>query len=209
MGTQPPTLDPYSWRSCLIGDYFLPPKPNAGAVTIKAKSKQKIDQKKASGKDKAATTQQGRESVDITIDFHFIASAWEDSDVAGVETILAAIDPNGKAYGGPFSFSHVDTDRRGVKRVMIKQVGEVSWKGAIGHVTIEAEEWTEEKKAADSKATKTPDEEPEPDEQKPNPGGAQGGAAAAAAKAVADAGKKAAKQDPYNKQPASPSTKPK
>ena len=56
------------------------------------------------------------------------------------------IDPNGAARGGPFKTSHPDLDWRLVKAMMVKEIGNVEWKGQAGTVKISAVEWEEPKK---------------------------------------------------------------
>ena len=129
------------WNSCTIGDLKLPPDAAFGAAIVFCESSQKLDQAAASGKDKAKTTQKGREPCPVDIEYRFHARIW-----AAVETQLATIDPNGTARGGPFKFSHPDADRRGVKWIMVEKVGKVEWKGHYGTVQIKAVEWEEPKK---------------------------------------------------------------
>jgi hypothetical protein len=126
----------FIWRTCVIGNFAFPPDATEGAVTVKVKSSQKIDQKQASGKNKAKSTQKGRPPCPVIVDMEFTARSWEL-----VEEALTAIDPNGPSAGGPFSFTHPDANRRGVQYIMIDEVGEVDWKGHKGSVHITATEW--------------------------------------------------------------------
>jgi hypothetical protein len=163
MGFPSPATDRLLWYSCVIGDYILPPTPTCrptGTVVIEAESGGKKDKKKAAGANKSKTTKQGKEDVKIKIKCEFTAEGWEDGEGgAGWDTILAAIDPNGDATGGPFAFSHPDTDRRGVKSIMVDKIGKVEWKGHHGSVEIDCSEWTDPATANTGGATKTPDKD--------------------------------------------------
>jgi len=132
----------FLWNSCTIGDMALPPDATLGAAVIKVTSKQKLDQATASGKNKAKTTQKGTDPCPVDIEVRFHANSW-----SAMETILATIDPNGPSKGGPFTFSYPDAERRGVKWIMVEEVGEVEWRGHSGTVKIGAKEWEEPKKA--------------------------------------------------------------
>lgn len=157
MGYPSPATDRASWYSCVVGDYVLPPDATLGSITVEAESGHKHDKKKSAGKNKSKTTKQGKEDVKIKIHCEFVAAGWEDGPGgAGWDTILTALDPNGDATGGPFAFSHPDTNRRGVKSIMIDKIGKVVWKGHHGSVEIECGEWTEPTKATTGGATATP-----------------------------------------------------
>ena len=157
-----PDQERYRWFSCVVGDYIIPTDPNSGAIVVSATSEQKVDAKKASGKDKAKTTQQGREPIKGSIEWEFTAESWADGEVgSGVETVLEYLDPNGPKSGGPFDFAHPDTDRRGVKAIMVTKVDTVVWKGHLGKCKIEWIEWNDPDKkgnaGAGGDATKTAD----------------------------------------------------
>lgn len=141
-GSPGPDVDRYSWHRVLIGDFFLPPDPTMGSITLKCKSAQKIDAKKGKGKDKQKTTQNGIESTKGSLELEFTAQSWSDHGPApGIERVLSYIDPNGKKGGGPFDFAHPETDRRGCKSIMVTSVEQVDWKGHHGSCKIDWEEW--------------------------------------------------------------------
>ncbi len=155
-----PDQERFRWYSCVCGDYILPTSASDGAVVVDASSEQKVDAKKASGKDKAKTTKQGREPIKGSIDWEFTAFAWEDNENGkGVESVLEYLDPNGPNEGGPFDFAHPDTDRRGVKAIVVTKVSKVEWKGWHGKVKIDWTEWNPPDKkgnAGGGAATSTP-----------------------------------------------------
>lgn len=137
-----PDQERFRWYSCVCGDYILPTSQADGSVVVKCSSEQKVDAKKASGKDKAKTTKQGREVIKGSIEWEFSAQAWEDNENGkGVESVLEYLDPNGPNEGGPFDFAHPDTDRRGVKAIVVTKVETVEWKGWHGKVKIDWSEW--------------------------------------------------------------------
>ncbi len=158
---QGPDQNRAGWFGCLIGDYQLPTNPATGSVVVKPSSKQKIDHKGAAGKNKGKSTKQGTEPTKIEIDWEFTAADWkdQDNDTVGVQTVLIYMDPNGSRKGGPFAFSHPDSDWRGVTAIMIAEVDAVVWKGHHGTCKIKAEEWTADdakNKGAGGSATTTP-----------------------------------------------------
>lgn len=144
----PSPADPggqWLWHSCVIGDFILPVDPTDGSVTVEAESGAKKDKKKAAGKSKSKTTKQGKEDVKIKIHCEFTARSWRDGDPwgKGWESVLAELDPNHpEGGGGPYAFSHPDTNRRGVKSVMVDKIGKTEWKGHICKVEIDVTEWT-------------------------------------------------------------------
>jgi hypothetical protein len=145
-------LGRFLWFGCVIGDYALPALSNRGSCIVNVESSQKIDQKKAAGKNKEKHTQQGLKAtmIKVTLEGTDRDGMWELT-----EDMLTAIDPNGPATGGPFVFSHPDANRRGVKWVMVEKVGTVAWQGLKFTVTIELFEWEEPKRVATGGATKT------------------------------------------------------
>lgn len=138
-----PDKDRLRWFSCVIGQYILPTNTKTGSVEVKASSSAKKDKKKAAGKNKSKSTDQGKEDTKVTIEWEFTSADWPDGAGDGVETVLAYLDPNGERHGGPFDFSHPDSDRRGVEAVKVTKVDSVEWKGWHGKVKIECEEWTD------------------------------------------------------------------
>ena len=170
MGALGPDQDRLDWFTVVIGDFTLPPiseGPLAGSIVLKCTSEQKLDSKKAAGKNKAKSTQQGVETVKGTIEFEFPAAAWPDGEMGlGVESTLTAIDPNGPSKGGPFGISHPDTNWRSCTNVMITKIEAVEWKGWKGSTKIEFEEWNPDtsKNAGDGgTATTTPDKSEQED----------------------------------------------
>lgn len=159
----PSVADPegrFLWHSCVLGDYVLPPDFSSGAITVDAESKQKIDKKGGAGKDKTKKTKQGKEDVKIKVHCEWTVASWGDGVWGpGWESILFEIDPNTDTGGGPYAFSHPDTNRRGVKNVLVEKVGKVEVKGHHYKCEIELVEWV--KPTADNKgggsASKTPD----------------------------------------------------
>ena len=157
MGYPSPATDRASWYSCVIGDFVLPPDMRSGSITVEADSGGKHDKKKSAGKNKSKTTKQGKEDVKFKIHCEFTTTAWEDGPWGpGWDTILEFIDPNGTATGGPFAFSPPDTNRRGVKSVMVDKIGKLEWKGHHGKIEIDCTEWTAPTTATTGNATTTP-----------------------------------------------------
>lgn len=151
------------WFSCVIGDFVLPPDINnrfpTGEVIVEAESGAKKDKKKGAGKSKSKTTKQGKEDTKIKIHCEFTTKCWGDGEWGkGWESALAELDPNHPEGGeGPYAFSHPDTNRRGVKSVMVNKIGKLTWKGHIGKIEIDCTEWTEpDKPAGAGGATSTP-----------------------------------------------------
>lgn len=149
------------WFSCVIGEFILPPDNNSrfptGEVIVEADSTAKKDKKQAAGKDKSKTTKQGKEDTKIKIHCTFTTKCWADGEWGkGWESVLAELDPNfPDGGGGPYAFSHPDTNRRDVKSVMVNKIGKLVWKGHIGKVEIDCTEWTAPSKPAGG-ATSTP-----------------------------------------------------
>lgn len=139
------------WHSCTIGDYAVPSDLTLGSVQVDCTSKQTIDQKKATGKKKGKSTQQGPDHSPVNIALEGDYKMWE-----ATEAMLESIDPNSAATGGPYAFSHPDASRRGIKWIMIEEIGPVKWQGLKFTVTIKAAEWEEPKVVAKGGATKTP-----------------------------------------------------
>mgnify|MGYP000184445150 CR=1 FL=1 len=147
----------YLWHTVVIGDFILPVNPNDGSVVVEAESGGKKDKKKAAGKSKSKTTKQGKEDVKIKIHCEFTRDSWGDGEWGkGWESALAELDPCGTQSGGPFAFSHPDTNRRGVKSVMVDKIGKVAWKGYMATVEIDCSEWTAPDTPKNDNATKTP-----------------------------------------------------
>lgn len=146
------------WHACVMGSFFLPPDPNDGSVVVEADSTAKKDKKKGAGKNKSKSTKQGKEDVKIKIKCEFTSLSWGDGDTYGKgwESILAELDPNHpEGGGGPYAFSHPDTNRRGVKSVMVDKIGKVTWQGRKCTVEIDCTEWTEPDKPSGN-GTSTP-----------------------------------------------------
>ena len=159
---QGPDQDRLLWFSVVVGIYTIPTDPNSGSVVVQATSAAKKDQKGAAGKNKAKTTSQGKENTKVTLEWEFTSQDWPDGPHgAGVETILEYLDPNSPGGGGPYNFSHPDTDRRQLASVTVTKIDPVVWKGWHGSVKLECEEWTEPtatgNAGAGGDATKTPD----------------------------------------------------
>jgi hypothetical protein len=138
------------WHSVTMGPYAVPADGRFGSVIVTCDSEQKIDQKKATGKNKATSTQQGTNPCDVKFVLEGSDRLWEETEI-----FLEFIDPNSAGKGGPFEFSHPDTSRRGVKYVMVKKIGPVAWTGLKFTVTVECIEWEEPKKVVAGGATKT------------------------------------------------------
>ena len=138
------------WHSITVGAYAVPADGRFGSVTVTCDSEQKIDQKKATGKNKAKSTQQGTVPCEVKFTLEGTDQLWEDT-----ETFLEFIDPNSPGKGGPFEFSHPDTSRRGVKYVMVKKIGPVAWTGFKFTVSVDCVEWDEPAKVVTGGATST------------------------------------------------------
>lgn len=138
------------WHSLTIGPFAVPANGDWGSVVVDVDSEQKIDQKKASGKNKAKSTQQGTVPCEVKFALEGNAQLWEDTEI-----LLEYLDPNSVGKGGPFEFSHPDTSRRGVKHVMVKKIGSVKWQGCKFTVSIDCVEWEAPKVAGKGGATKT------------------------------------------------------
>lgn len=139
------------WHSCTIGDFAVPSDSTLGSVQVECTSKQAIDQKKASGKKKGKSTQQGPDHSPVIIALEGDYKMWE-----ATETMLESIDPNSAATGGPYAFSHPDASRRSIKWIMIEEIGPLKWQGNKFTITIKAVEWEEPKVVAVGGASKTP-----------------------------------------------------
>jgi hypothetical protein len=138
-----PMQNPTGWSSVTVGPFTFPLAKGDGTVRVEVTSEQKLDEQKASGKDKAKTKRAGVQICAVTIDLTFQARAWPT-----VEAMLTGIDPNSAATGGPFDITHPEAGRRQVKSIMVKKVGPVKWSGPrLGSCRIEATEWTEPKAA--------------------------------------------------------------
>lgn len=144
---------PMLWITVGIGAFTWPLKKGQGTANVKVKSRQKLDEQKASGKAKAKLKQSGVESCPVEIDLVWLSQHWTT-----VESMLNAIDPNGPSAGGPFEISHPEATRRNVKSVMIREIGDIvtapgGWKQST---KITAVEWVIPAKAAAGVGTKTP-----------------------------------------------------
>lgn len=154
MGTPSPAKDPGLWMRVGLGPHVLGGGKGKGVATVKAKSSQKLDEKEAGGKHKTKTTQKGIETSPVEIAYEGPEEVWPE-----VEAILEAIDPNGPAYGGPFTIDHPDTHRRRISFVMVREIGEVAWMpgGRAFKVAISCREWNPDKEQTRGTATKTPE----------------------------------------------------
>jgi len=133
-----------------MGPFAVPADGTLGSVVVDVDSEQKIDQKKASGKNKAKSTQQGTVPCEVKFTLEGTSDLWSDTEI-----FLEFIDPNSVGKGGPFEFSHPDTSRRGVKHVMVKKIGSVKWQGCKFTVSVDCVEWEPPKVAGKGGATKT------------------------------------------------------
>lgn len=144
----PSPADPggtWLWHSCVLGSFILPVDPTDGSLVVEAESTSKKDKKKGAGKSKSKQTKQGKEDVKIKIKCEFTTRTWGDGEPHGKgwESVLAELDPNHpEGGGGPYTFSHPDTNRRGVKSVMVDKIGKVTWQGYKATVEIDCTEWT-------------------------------------------------------------------
>ncbi len=138
------------WHSLTMGPYAVPADGRYGSVVVDCDSEQKIDQKKATGKNKAKSTQQGTVPCEVKFVLEGSAELWDQTEI-----FLEFIDPNSVGKGGPFEFSHPDTSRRGVSYVMVKKIGSVKWQGCKFTVSVDCVEWDPPKVAVAGGATKT------------------------------------------------------
>jgi len=141
--------------------YTFPLIRGQGTAKVKCKSSQKLDQQQAAGKAKAKTKQMGTDTSTVTILLEWRTIRGADGKCViwpVVELMLNGIDPNGPNHGGPFEFRHPDANRRTIKSIMVKDIGEVEWApgGWIGRCQINAIEWEIPKKAAAGVGSKTP-----------------------------------------------------
>ncbi len=125
---------PQFWSVCALGDFAVPPDAYEGSVKVTVKPSQKVDQKPAAGKNKAATTTQGLNAAEVTVDLIFTPKSWPL-----VELVIRGLWPPKK----PVAIVHPNAELHGIAAVTIKSVSGVSWDEQMrGHYTWTCEEWS-------------------------------------------------------------------
>ncbi len=197
------SADGRGWDKCILGSYQLPPDLEDGvAIPVVSEDKLDIDEKKSQGKDKAKATIHGTGRIKIVVNVEVTEKSWP-----ALESLLTAIDPNGPNKGVPFAWDNYRTRFRGVKSVIVTEIGDLVVKGGTIKVAIHLVEWTDPVAATVTGGATTPTQA-----KKYQANGADGGAyaaglgaAAAAEGAAASAAEKAL--DP-KKNPKAPNADP-
>jgi hypothetical protein len=149
-------------------------------VTIKAKSKGKVDNKESDGKSDAVSTWKGASPCDLDIDISWNNRPGIEADSlndASIEGILAVLSPRGPSPGQPWECAFNRANAHGVSQIVIEELdGPTDEPGtSLVKAKLKASSWAEPDKTAKGQgAAKTPEEadktDPPTATAKKNPG---------------------------------------
>ena len=136
-GVNSPYLNRELHDSVGLGKVTFPPNKNEGVAIVEISGGQKIDEQKASGTNKAKTKRQGQNPAKVKITLRWTYRIDDE-----VQEQLAYLDPNGPNAGGPFAIVHPKAQRRRVKDLVIKEMGDVkNITPALYEVALDCTEW--------------------------------------------------------------------
>lgn len=138
-----PAEAPEVWNSCDLGPYTWPPEPGEGGVLIAVTTAIDVDTQKPKGKDPAKSTTKGRKVASVKLDFTFTRRVWERGN-----EIRLALDPHGVNSGKAWDIRAPEPNSRNIDHVIIKSGGSLTINGDMYRFSLDADGWSEPKKAA-------------------------------------------------------------